>query len=116
MESACLGASVCAGLTLPVCRVFIAHAGSHWEERILETEIMAPVVGSNKIHISPMTLATFEDSGWYTANYSMTGSYIPGDNLIVCDDPHSLLANMQQSLCISNDRCGVCPLLFMVGC
>ena len=33
---------------------------------------MASVVTSGIPRLSPMTLATLEDSGWYTANYSMT--------------------------------------------
>jgi Leishmanolysin len=52
--------------------------GSHWEQRILQTEIMQPVVTTGKIHVSPMTLALFEDSGWYSADYSQAGRYAQG--------------------------------------
>lgn len=52
--------------------------GSHWEERILQTELMQPVVNGGQLHISPLTLALFEDSGWYTANYVNTGRYVKG--------------------------------------
>jgi hypothetical protein len=40
-------------------------AGSHWESRLMRTDIMAPVVTSGTPNISPMTLALFEDSGVY---------------------------------------------------
>ena len=53
-------------------------AGSHWEQRILQTELMAPIVTGSTVHISPMTLAAFEDSGWYTADYSQAASYVRG--------------------------------------
>jgi hypothetical protein len=45
---------------------------SHWEERILLSEYM---VGSAQDFpvITAMTLAYFEDSGWYKANYSAAG-------------------------------------------
>jgi leishmanolysin-like peptidase len=52
--------------------------GSHWEQRILQTEIMQPVVTTGKVHVSPMTLALFEDSGWYSADYSQAGRYAQG--------------------------------------
>jgi hypothetical protein len=38
--------------------------GSHWESRILAHEIMATNVGYYS-KIGPLTLAAFEDSGWY---------------------------------------------------
>ena len=40
--------------------------GSHWEQRILASDLMASTSdGSGTVVISPMTLAIFEDSGWY---------------------------------------------------
>eukprot|EP00949_MAST-11_sp_MAST-11-sp1_P002400 g2400.t1 len=41
---------------------------SHWEERTLKHEIMTPVVDGDSI-MSALTLAMFEDTGWYKANY-----------------------------------------------
>jgi hypothetical protein len=50
--------------------------GSHWEQRVMKDELMAPLVpvdaGPFGLRISRMTLAFFEDSGHYIANY-MTG-------------------------------------------
>jgi len=43
--------------------------GSHWEQRLLSTELMASYA-QHVMKLSPLTLAVFEDSGWYTANYS----------------------------------------------
>ncbi|GLE06596.1 hypothetical protein PINS_up015990 [Pythium insidiosum] len=44
--------------------------GSHWEERIFEPEYMTPVSSYRNV-ISGLTLAFFEDSGWYKTNASM---------------------------------------------
>ncbi|GMF56750.1 unnamed protein product [Phytophthora fragariaefolia] len=43
--------------------------GSHWEERIFEPEYMTPVDSFRNV-FSALTLAFFEDSGWYRANLS----------------------------------------------
>lgn len=43
--------------------------GSHWEERIFESEYMSPVSSFRNV-FSALTLAYFEDSGWYKANLS----------------------------------------------
>jgi hypothetical protein len=43
--------------------------GSHWEQRALNTELMSPVTDSRSV-LSSFTLAFFEDTGWYEANYS----------------------------------------------
>ena len=42
--------------------------GSHWEQQ-LNTELMSPVTSSHSV-LSSFTLAFFEDTGWYNANYS----------------------------------------------
>jgi leishmanolysin-like peptidase len=42
--------------------------GSHWEQRILNTELMSSYV-THAALVSPITLAAFEDSGWYMPNY-----------------------------------------------
>lgn len=43
--------------------------GSHWEERVFEPEYMSPVSSYRNI-FSGLTLAYFEDSGWYRTNLS----------------------------------------------
>ncbi|CAJ0588875.1 unnamed protein product, partial [Cylicocyclus nassatus] len=43
-------------------------AGSHWEKRVLENEAMTGVT-TQVFAISRITLALFEDSGWYKVNY-----------------------------------------------
>ncbi|DAZ97258.1 TPA: hypothetical protein N0F65_009309 [Lagenidium giganteum] len=45
--------------------------GSHWEERLFEPEYMTPVLSYFTV-ISGLTMAFFEDSGWYKTNSSMT--------------------------------------------
>ena len=45
----------------------------------METELMAPVIAEGfPMHISPMTLALLEDSGWYTGNFTALTSYTRG--------------------------------------
>lgn len=43
--------------------------GSHWEQRIFNTELMSSYT-QHIMRISAVTLAVFEDSGWYVGNYS----------------------------------------------
>ncbi|CAK4192489.1 unnamed protein product [Aphanomyces euteiches] len=43
---------------------------SHWEKRLFHNEYMTATSSSNPV-FSAITLAFFEDTGWYTANYSM---------------------------------------------
>ncbi|VDP44413.1 unnamed protein product [Heligmosomoides polygyrus] len=42
--------------------------GSHWEKRVLENEAMSGVA-TQVYAVSRITLALFEDSGWYQVNY-----------------------------------------------
>ena len=45
--------------------------GAHWEERVLGTELMSGTLNAvvKGEPLSPLTLALFEDTGWYRANY-----------------------------------------------
>ena len=47
-----------------------ACIGSHWEERIFEPEFMTAVQSVHNV-LSGLTLAFFDDSGWYQANFSI---------------------------------------------
>jgi leishmanolysin-like peptidase len=46
--------------------------GSHWEERTMFDELMSPLADHHYAgnRVSKFTLALFEDTGWYKANYS----------------------------------------------
>ena len=54
--------------------------GSHWGGRALMQELMAPYVSHWPL-LGPLTLAFFDDSGWYKANYagSAGAALRPGD-------------------------------------
>jgi hypothetical protein len=54
-------------------------AGSHWDARTMIADYM---IGQSygEVFISDMTLALFEDSGWYTANYYTGGLFRYGKN------------------------------------
>eukprot|EP00756_Hemistasia_phaeocysticola_P064750 Hpha_TRINITY_DN8036_c0_g2::TRINITY_DN8036_c0_g2_i1::g.140158::m.140158 len=46
-------------------------AGSHWDKQVMGTEAMTGVLSSGEHeYVSAITLATFEDMGWYRADYS----------------------------------------------
>ena len=53
---------------------------SHWDQRILMNELMAPISSHTAVY-SALTLAALEDSGWYRANYSVTEPLIWGRGL-----------------------------------
>ncbi|XP_059037632.1 ciliated left-right organizer metallopeptidase [Mustela lutreola] len=45
---------------------------SHWEARLLQGSIMtATFDGARRTRLDPITLAAFEDSGWYRVNHSV---------------------------------------------
>jgi hypothetical protein len=50
--------------------------GSHWEQRVANGELMASVA-TGTTFMSPMTLAMFEDSGWYSVNFTAAQAMIP---------------------------------------
>lgn len=43
--------------------------GSHWEQRLHYSEMMSNTNPATESILSPLTLALFEDSGWYRANF-----------------------------------------------
>ena len=43
--------------------------GSHWDERVYQTAVMSPLSQDDN-YLSALTLALYEDSGWYRANFS----------------------------------------------
>jgi hypothetical protein len=52
-------------------------AGSHWEQRVAEQELMAPIVNA-VMKVSPMTLALLADSGWYDVDYTKADEFATG--------------------------------------
>ena len=61
-----------------MCGVPVGIAGSHWERRLMKDDVMSPISSGVAARISPMTLAFFEDSGWYTPNYTAATRYSTG--------------------------------------
>ena len=61
-------------------------AGSHWEKRTVNNEFMSGTSASSPVMFSAMTLALFEDTGWYKPNYGVAGhlpwGYKQGCNFI----------------------------------
>lgn len=55
-------------------------AGSHWEKRVLENEAMSGVA-TQVYAVSRITLALFEDSGWYQVNYDKAENMTWGKGL-----------------------------------
>ncbi|XP_055474000.1 ciliated left-right organizer metallopeptidase [Psammomys obesus] len=62
------------GVAGPLLGVPLEEEGSlssHWESRLLQGSIMtATFDGAHRTRLDPVTLAAFEDSGWYQVNYS----------------------------------------------
>ena len=52
--------------------------GSHWDERLFFTDLMGGVHGRFVNALSPLTLAFFEDTGWYRANYTNSNPSVFG--------------------------------------
>ncbi|XP_078792764.1 ciliated left-right organizer metallopeptidase [Oryzias latipes] len=53
---------------------------SHWESRVLQGSIMGAVLGdSTTIRIDPVTLAAFQDTGWYTVDLRLAQSLVWGE-------------------------------------
>jgi hypothetical protein len=55
----------------------------------MEGEVMAPMMVSNSLHLSTLTLALLEDSGWYTPDYSLATKPVQG-----------VLASVYVSVCL----------------
>ncbi|CAG05745.1 unnamed protein product, partial [Tetraodon nigroviridis] len=55
------------------------RASSHWESRVLQGSIMAPVLGDPvTVRIDPVTLAALQDTGWYAVDLSRAQSLVWG--------------------------------------
>ncbi|KAF0720032.1 Aste57867_611 [Aphanomyces stellatus] len=56
-----------------------ACLGSHWEERLFGPDLMTPIV-NYRTALSALTLAYFQDSGWYQANFTAAEPLYWGNN------------------------------------
>ena len=54
--------------------------GSHWDERILHNDLMAPIGGESAV-LSSITLAAFADMGFYNVNIDLSSRLEFGNNL-----------------------------------
>jgi hypothetical protein len=52
--------------------------GSHWSERLFHNELMSPIM-THAVVYSAVTLALFEDSGWYVPDYTARLVFSPTD-------------------------------------
>lgn len=50
----------------------LSSKGSHWDKYIVYNEYMSPQLTNNFMYISNLTLALFEDMGWYVADYNFS--------------------------------------------
>ncbi|KAG7391117.1 hypothetical protein PHYPSEUDO_005884 [Phytophthora pseudosyringae] len=98
--------------------------GSHWEERIFEPEYMTPVDSFRNV-FSALTLAFFEDSGWYRANTEVaerlhfgenrgcafaTDKCINPDTGVSVADDHYCTSNSAESCSVDASSRSVCTL------
>jgi leishmanolysin-like peptidase len=60
--------------------------GSYWDERWFYQDLMTPFLSTTQNLLTPLTLAFFEDSSWYRANYQSAFVQSPSyGNLAGCD-------------------------------
>ena len=64
-----------ASMGMPVETFGRREPGAHWDESFVDDELMSPVGGEEPEKLSPMSMALFEDSGWYKSNYGMIENY-----------------------------------------
>lgn len=63
----------------PAICYLIQQGSSHWESRLLQGSIMtAAFDGAQHTRLDPITLAAFEDSGWYQVNHSAAEELVWG--------------------------------------
>ena len=55
-------------------------AGAHWEKRLMRNDFMVADNDIQDVIYSDITLALFEDSGWYQVDYDYTTGNIWGKN------------------------------------
>merc|ERR1712137_1196113 len=51
------------------------EVGAHWNESLLNDELLTPVSGAEPEKVSPMTMAFMEDTKWYKANFDLVENY-----------------------------------------
>ena len=57
-------------------------AGSHWDADVLFGSIMTPTIGLAPVtRLDMMTLAVFEDTGWYRVNFNEAEDLVWGRGL-----------------------------------
>ena len=63
--------------------------GSHWDERLYLSELMGPVFSGYTDILSPLTVALFEDTGWYRVTYenAMLSPYGKGRGCDFVNEP-----------------------------
>jgi hypothetical protein len=49
--------------------------GSHWEKRIIGNEFMSAIANEMEYPVSEITLASYEDMGWWGVDYNQADSY-----------------------------------------
>ncbi|KAK8798794.1 hypothetical protein WA158_007878 [Blastocystis sp. Blastoise] len=90
-------------------------AGSHWEKRLLHDEYMTGTAEQNAIY-SALTLALFEDMGWYSVNFANAQTLTWGKDAgcVFVKDRCSSWTTLPQFYCTSSletrcthDRMGV---------
>lgn len=55
-----------------------ATVGKHWDKRMMYSDFMGPDIDMSDLVYSDITMAVFEDSGWYKVNYEYTTDLLWG--------------------------------------
>lgn len=77
---------------------------SHWDGRLMYGSIMAPKIGLPHLTlIDRMTLAVFEDSGWYKVNYNKADTFLWGRHT-GCSTKSDFCLQNKDYICKNNSR------------
>ncbi|XP_052097826.1 ciliated left-right organizer metallopeptidase-like [Mytilus californianus] len=79
---------------------------SHWDDVLMYGSIMSPNMGMPHVtFIDRITLALFEDSGWYKVDYSSADDYLWGKNM-GCVDRSEFCLKYEDYICRNNSVVG----------
>ncbi|CAG2211771.1 unnamed protein product [Mytilus edulis] len=79
---------------------------SHWDKVLMYGSIMTPDMGMPHVtFIDRITLAVFEDSGWYKVDYRSADVYVWGKNM-GCVDRSEFCAKYEDYICKNNSVVG----------
>ena len=88
--------------------------GSHWDQRVLHDELMAPIGGRTAV-LSSFTLSAFADMGWYTVNMSLAKPLAWGKDM-TCSFTTDKCINPTSGIAMGKDKGYFCTENTQTSC